>query len=109
MSKLIFFVNVYKFTDFEMIGDKSHKSVSGGVASHSFEFVEEFKADSVNEVLNHVSSYAHKPYSVIENRLFLASVEGEENVNFELSFEIYQEIDLNYEEELKTLFEVGEE
>lgn len=106
MNNLIFFVKVYKFTDFKMVGDKSHKSISGGIASHSFEFVEKFKADKVSKVLEHVSSYAHNPYDVIENRLFLASVSGEENVYYELSFEIYREIKLNYEEELKELFGV---
>lgn len=84
--------------DFEALGDTSHKSISGGIATHSFDKIDSFKASDFSEVLNEIKKrYGCTPY------LFDDRLEYQVNDSETLSFYL-DEIKKVNEQDLKTHF-----
>lgn len=78
MTTLFYKATVYKFTD--LIESKvDHKSISGGVATHIFEFVEELKADNLAELQSKIESFYGKPYDECNDMLYYTIPEKEWN------------------------------
>jgi hypothetical protein len=69
-------VTVYITADFDVIGDKSHRSISGGVATHSFDKIDEFTTDNYKQALEAIVSNYGTPY-IFDDRLELQLNESE--------------------------------
>lgn len=77
-------VEIFKLTDYEMINDTSHTSISGGVATHNFEFIEKFEAKNLKAVKVKLKERGLKVYEVEGDKLW-ATMKGEEaNVSYEV-------------------------
>lgn len=69
MTTLFYKATIYKFTD--LIESKvEHKSISGGIATHNFEFIEELKAANLAELEAKIESLYGKPYDECDDTLY---------------------------------------
>ncbi len=86
-----------------MESKKKHVSISGGQASHSFNFIETITSDTLENLKKKVFEKYGPSYDSSENKLFLAIPEKEwsENEcpeNYETIFTQCNEIEINMEE-----------
>jgi hypothetical protein len=94
MTTLFYKATVYKFTDL-MESKVEQKSISGGIATHSFNFIEELKADSLSELESQIESVYGKSYDECDGMLYYGIPESEWErqdcpENYEVIFEKVQ-------------------
>lgn len=98
-------VSVFKMIDFLTLGDESHTSISGGVATHDYYQIDEFPVVNVREVLNEIKQrYNVTPY-IFDDRLEHQLTESE-SLSFYIEEVIINKFD-NYK--LKEIFPMLEE
>lgn len=68
--KTHFKVTVMEMIDYEAAGDTSHVSISGGIATHSFDKIGEFKCDNMADVVKQITINYGTPF-VFDDRLEL--------------------------------------
>lgn len=90
--------------DYDLLEDKSHTSISGGVATHSLDKIDEFKAENHEEALKEIIKKYGKPF-IFDDRLEL-NISESESLGFYLTR--YEENQLE-NKELKNLFPYLEE
>ena len=78
MKTLFYKATVYKFTDLEE-SLMNHTSISGGKASHNFEFIEEFKDEDLNALDAKIRSLYGKEYDKMDNSIYIGIPENEWN------------------------------
>lgn len=62
-------IAVFRMIDYAIVGDTSHTSISGGIATHNFYEVGDHKVDSFDEVLPKIKDvYGCIPY-IFDDRL----------------------------------------
>lgn len=93
--KMIFEVEIFKLTDYEMIDDKSHVSISGGVATHNSEFIEKFNAKNLKDVKEELEERGLEVYSVEENSLWASMEDQAENISYEIVLSKIASIEIN--------------
>lgn len=87
-------VQTFKITDFEILGDKTHRSISGGIATHSFEELDTFKVETIEEALKKIeSTYGKLPY-IFDDRLEL-QLNDSETLSFYLDRISVERVDVN--------------
>ncbi len=87
-------VQTFKTTDYEILGNKSHKSISGGIATHSFEELDTFKVETIDEALKEIESiYGEIPY-IFDDRLEL-QLSDSETLSFYLDRISVERVDVN--------------
>lgn len=75
-------VIVLQMIDYTALNDTSHKSISGGIASHSLNQINEFKASNLKDALRLIEKNYGKPF-IFEDRLEL-QVNDSETLSFYL-------------------------
>ncbi len=75
-------VTVMQTIDFDVLNDKSHTSISGGIATHSFEKVAEIKAETYEQALKDITVNYGTPF-IFDDRLEL-QVNDSESLSFYL-------------------------
>lgn len=76
MTTLFYKATVYKFVDL-MESKVQYTSISGGIATHSFNFIEELKADSLAELQSKIDSIYGKSYDECDGMLYYGIPENE--------------------------------
>jgi hypothetical protein len=76
MTTLFYKATVYKLTDLSE-SKVEHKSISGGKATHSFNFIEERKADNLAELESQIESVYGKSYDECDGVLYYGIPEKE--------------------------------
>ena len=98
MSKL-YVVKIFEFIDYELINDKSHVSISGGIATHSFNHIGNLNFKTIKEF----KSYMTDNHSCNGNYTFdnddhcLIMYTNEEHITFNTYIKVYEEINDYYE------------
>lgn len=78
MTTVFYKATVYKFTDL-MESKHQHKSISGGIATHNFEFIQELKTDNLAELESKIESFYGKPYDKCDGMLYYSISEKDWN------------------------------
>lgn len=70
-------ITVFKMIDYETLNDKTHRSISGGIASHSFDKIDEFKCPDSETVLKKINEQYNLVPFIFDDRLELQLSDSE--------------------------------
>ncbi len=95
-------VTIFKMIDFDILGDTSHVSISGGVATHELREIKGFTADTIEEAMNSIIEQYGTPF-IFDDRLEL-NISESETLSF--YFEKTESVEIS---EIKVMFPSLEE